>query len=363
MPRKQSFSSTPSSWSRDVNPDTSVTYSRRSYYYDREFSDSIVRPTDFDQHLYQTTAGEYASPWLKFRPPRREYPAEQASRRFIRGRVLQSASGGGEDDDDDDQVYELQDRGPATVMQIHSPVQSSSATSAVVAGGARSDRTTRLASPEYESPFAGLDIQKVAQGIVAVTDLLVRFHETYQRIRDREEEKGKEKERESDDNGDDDNSNYWESAGVYLDPYYLEAGPPRQSRAGAPRRVLSAGKNAVIDSPPTASTSTSSAASVAPSIDPAQGHASDNDTTTAQASIPLPPLPARKRVCYYLIASVFLGVVASFGISLWWAQSRADVSAGFTAGGYIIAVNALLVAVVGMVHRPTCRCWAAGVVE
>ncbi|KAI2642024.1 hypothetical protein GGS21DRAFT_486882 [Xylaria nigripes] len=68
--------------------------------------------------------------------------------------------------------------------------------------------------------------------------------------------------------------------------------------------------------------------------------------------------PTHRRICYYLIATVVVGVAASLGIALWWGLSRGDVSAGFTMGSYVVALVALVVAVFGAVHWPRCRCWS-----
>ncbi|KAI0097871.1 hypothetical protein GGR51DRAFT_540015 [Nemania sp. FL0031] len=168
-------------------------------------------------------------------------------------------------------------------------------------------------------------------------DLLVRATEAYQRIRDSEG---------NGEGGEEDGDGGF--LGLDLDPYHLEAGPPR--------RILSARKTTPRRSPVTA---TSTTASVTSHMNGVQGHASGqiNDATTLQTGKLLAPLPAIKRVCYYLIGIVIFGVIASFGVALWWAQVQGDVSDGFTIGGYIIAVDALVVAVVSLVHRPTCRCW------
>ncbi|KAJ2969002.1 hypothetical protein NUW58_g10093 [Xylaria curta] len=82
----------------------------------------------------------------------------------------------------------------------------------------------------------------------------------------------------------------------------------------------------------------------------------NDDMTTVQAGSLLTPLSARK-VCYYLIAGLVLGVAVSFAIALWWAQSHGDISAAFTIGSYFVAVDALFLAVFTAIHVPKCQCW------
>ncbi|KAI0194696.1 hypothetical protein EV127DRAFT_508962 [Xylaria flabelliformis] len=357
---------TRTAWSRDVRPNTGVTYSRRSYYYDREFSDSIVRPTDRSEGSLsgRSTATRYREQGLglneeydhTFSPPvgarngsflraginsKRQYedtitrPRESSGwfeDAFQRGRVLQSASTDDDDDDDDEGVYALQDCSPPKPAQALSGIHSQVPTVAV--------------PPESEPGLAvaGLDLQTIAQGIVVAADVLVRITEAYQRIRDSDGYGGGGSS--NDDAADD------EFFGLNLDPYHLEAGPPRQLRSLSripPLRTLSARKTVAQR----AQVATSSATRT---TSPREDTSCQSTNATTTKSI-LPPLPAGKRVCYYLIATVIFGVLASFGLALWWAQSQADVSAGFTIGGYVIAVDALVVAVVGVVHRPGCRCW------
>ncbi|KAI0549518.1 hypothetical protein F4679DRAFT_264161 [Xylaria curta] len=383
---------TRTAWSRDVKPNTSgVTYSRRSYYYDREFSDSIVRPTDrFEgslsgglneeyDHTQFPSAGELH--YLSLRGISKRQNEDTITRScessdwqfedpFQSGRVLQSASAGRiskqqyEDTftrppksvrrqspfdrscilecasataaDDDDGVHALQDGSPPESAQALSGAHSQVPT------------VTVPTASDPELTVAGLDLQTIAQGIVVAADVLVRITEAYQRIRDSDGYGGA-----NDDDATDD-----EIFGLNPDPYHLEAGPPRQlrslSRVPPPRNLPA--RKIVAQRTQVATSFTTRAASPMNGTQGNTGCQTNNATTTRSI---LPPLPAGQRVCYYLIATVFFGVLASFGLALWWAQSRRDVSAGFTIGGYVIAVDALVVAVVGVVHRPGCRCWKA----
>ncbi|KAI0875371.1 hypothetical protein GGS24DRAFT_455450 [Hypoxylon argillaceum] len=311
-------------WSRDVRPDSAgVTYSRRSYYYDREFSDSIVPPTDTFERA--SPDGRRAVPLrivgpLLWSPPPQYEVAESAGRYrdpFAVGRVLQSASGGSNDE------YELQDRGPVKAPRVPLGVQPQASPAA--------DSSTPV-DAERRLTIAGLDVRTIAQGIVVVADALVRIAETYQRIQDEEGD------------GEDDEL---AGLGLDLDPCHLEAGPPRRGRRISPAPKTTTGQRRALMA------TTSAAARAASAV---RGQRSTVATAEVEPSS-LPP-PASKRVCYYLVATVAFGVVASFGIALWWAQSQGDASAGFTIGGYVIAVVALAVAVVSLVHRPSCQCWA-----
>ncbi|KAI1128217.1 hypothetical protein F5Y10DRAFT_241118 [Nemania abortiva] len=313
-----------SAWSRDVRPNASgVTYVRRSYYYDREFSDSIIPPTnDFEQFPPEGWTVTRRSGVRRMQSRGRsaaELRVVESDKHvvdpFTRGRVLQSAG----NDDEYESVFELESYNPVKSAQT----PSSHASAAAAAASAPADS-------EHGTTIAGLDVQAIAQGIVVAADILVRITEAYQRLRDSEG---------NGEGGDD------EFLGLDLDPYHLEAGPPRRK---LPARKTTPGRSLI-----------GSTASVT-SMDEAQGHASsqNNNATTAQEGQLLPPLPAIRKICYYLIATVIFGVVASLGIALWWAQVQGDVSDGFTIGGYIIAVDALAVAVVSLVHRPRCRCWA-----
>ncbi|KAI0433235.1 hypothetical protein F5Y09DRAFT_299413 [Xylaria sp. FL1042] len=334
-------------WSRDVGPNTSgVTYSRRSYYYDREFSDSIVRPTDEyfpssdglarQRNVIQschggggshvavkvsstsTSASANASAWIR--------PGASISLRsrriddpFTRGRVLQSAS-------DADDGIELLQSNPPDGAQPETPVVVSAATGS---------------NPGLN--IAGLDVQTIARGIVFAADVFVRMAEVYQRLREDEEE---EEASESD---------------VDTDPYHLEAGPPRQCRRAASGAPPERNPRVRFTSPRRAlakSTAAAAAAAISTSNE-TQGRPSSSSHATSMRMLPAPPLSAAKRVCYYLIATAVLGVVMSFTIAVWWALSQGDAAAGFTIGGYVIAVDALIVGIVGVVHKPGCRCWKA----
>ncbi|KAI1347217.1 hypothetical protein F5Y01DRAFT_295774 [Xylaria sp. FL0043] len=306
----RSKASAVSAWSRDVRPNTAgVTYSRRSYYYDREFSDSIVRPTDPDlpsseslvrqRNAIQSRRGGAGRP-VKFPFFSASRLSGQVEDPFTRGRVLQSASGAG----DEENGIELQARVPV----------------------AAADEETGL-------NIAGLDVQAIARGIVFAADVFVRVAEAYQRVRDDDQAS------ESD---------------VDTDPCHLEDGPPRRSRR-ASRALPERDPRGRFTSPQLA---LATAAAAIDASDETQGRSRSTHTTATRA-LPAPPLSAAKRVCYYLIATAVFGIAASFAIAVWWAVSQGDASAGFTIGGYIIAVDALLVAIVGVVHRPGCRCWKA----
>ncbi|KAI1182717.1 hypothetical protein F5B17DRAFT_171404 [Nemania serpens] len=295
-------------------------HKRQPYYHDEgEHTESLVRHGRPSQRPDRRPAG----PWVLESARRPEDP-------FTRGRVLQSGGGANNSGHDYGPVYELQNCAPGKPAQTRPDVRSQTS-------------TTTAVEAEHSEPgltIAGVDLQTLGRGIVVAAYVFGRIAEEYQRQTDREEngEGGEE--------GDEDEDEF---LGLDIDPFYLEAGRPRRYRPLPPRRNFSARKattpRALI--PGTATTAgTSEHAST-------QG----SNSITAQAKPSLAPLPVSKRVCYHLIAAVVFGVVASFGVALWWARSQGDVSAGFTIGSYAIAVDALVVAVFGLVHRPRCRCW------
>ncbi|KAI8625494.1 hypothetical protein F5Y19DRAFT_266986 [Xylariaceae sp. FL1651] len=317
MPKVDSKASlaTRSAWSRDAKPNTSsVTYSRRSYHYDREFSDSIVTSSEGFQDFPLYRPAELTIP----RSRARDYDL------FTRGRVFQSASHG--DDGDDRTCHaELPSR----------PIEE------LAGSQLQTQMQTTTSDPEPRPSFAGLDIQHIAQGIIVVTDFLVRMSEIYELARERQADL------DAGDNEDED-EDYLDPS---PDPYHLEAGRPRRLRMlpRTPRR------SPQIATPTRSRTGTTPNIGGNPPIE-TQGRRSSASSTTTIKTQP-PPLPPSKRTCYYLIAGVGVGVAASFALALWWARSQGDVSAGFTLGSYVVAVIALITAAMGMFHAPSCRCW------
>ncbi|KAI0908395.1 hypothetical protein F4823DRAFT_493324 [Ustulina deusta] len=315
-----------SAWSRDVRRGASgVTYSRRSYYYDREFSDSIVSLTDGSgQRLTFDYADDARRP---FRDP------------FTRGRVLECASApDGERDREREREQEREgwdgDGGRNTALlewrdyaspgtPPRAPAAASSHPDPVLDGTGRDG----LPVPGW--------IVFGANVFVRAVDCAADLTEAYQRLRDGQEIDGGVR-----DGG---------SFGVDLDPSHLEAGasPSRTPARGKIARRARVGAAVIGTSEGTWGHAGS-----------CSGSSSGNASTTRTRQQP-PALAAARRVCYYLVATVVLGIAASFGVAVWWAQTRRDASAGFTMGGYVIAVDALVVAVVGMLHRPGCRCWKA----
>lgn len=342
-PKVDSRASEPArpAWSRDVRPNTSsVTYSRRSYYYDDEFSDSITTPADDFIHSVAVAVVAKKSDALRaYEDP------------FTRGRVLQSAASASASDSDEEEdgggdipnsvvAIEMRDCVPVTQAQSQAP-----------------PHQPRSAPTDSEDGAglvtAHLDMLTMAQTFIVAMDLAARITDVFQRFRGSEVREGG-------------------VGGVderLPDPYYLETGllPPRyrspsraSSSSSSRSRSLPTGLRKSTSQRPVTISSASTSTSLGSTPDEPQGHAADGNTTAAvQTGALLNPLPPMKRLCYYLVATALFGVLASFGFALWWARSRGDVSAGFTIGGYLIAVDALVVAVVGIVHRPGCRCWKA----
>ncbi|KAI0503154.1 hypothetical protein F5B22DRAFT_563206 [Xylaria bambusicola] len=339
-------------WSRDVRPnaagaDGGVTYSRRSFYYDREFSDSIVvaRSTNGDDGSRLLTS--YASDFSY--EPRRRYPTrllkkdedndrdeeERKANEFMRGRVLQSSQGIVVPKDYSGATrYGLESSPP----QVAPPSPSSFSTrSSVIAS------STRVDEDEEEEEFgrglkiAGIDAKTIATVAAEIVVLGLKGYQHYQRFQPLRENRANGGSSDVDDGEQ-------SGSGFDLDPYYLEAGPPRRH----PQRL----------SPSRHSPARKFSRRRVDASEEAQEHTSDCADGATSSSL-LPPLSAAQRVCYYLIGAVLFGIVASFVVAVWWARSQGDTSAGFTIGGYVIAVDALIVAIGGLVHIPGCRCWKA----
>jgi hypothetical protein len=64
------------------------------------------------------------------------------------------------------------------------------------------------------------------------------------------------------------------------------------------------------------------------------------------------------QICIILIiGSVTLGIL-SLILAIWWSISHDDLSGGFTLGGYIVSVSAVLIGAIGIFHRRKCHCWS-----
>ena len=335
-----------------------VTYTRRSYYYDREFSDSIVARSTDSNYYNVGDAGfggdDGSGPFMPYSPNfsviRRGRTLNGSTALAVKDKsthvcVLQPASG-----DSDENVgskkkllkgvlglnYEGKDHAPPVQELPPTPLISRLAASP---SGYANGRVEGDEDGDPGFTLAGVDVKTIAQGI----RFLVRVAEAYQwRHHDSE---GNSEVNDNDDGVEED------GGGLRLDfdPYYLEAGPPQRYRQRAsPSRMSSARKTSLR-------ALGRSNAGVGAS-ESAQGHM-DTFADGAISRSLLPPLEAARRVCYYLIAAAVFGIIASFGIAVWWSRSQGDASAGFTIGGYVIAVDALIVAIAGIVHRPGCRCW------
>ncbi|KAI1331862.1 hypothetical protein F5Y16DRAFT_359443 [Xylariaceae sp. FL0255] len=92
-------------------------------------------------------------------------------------------------------------------------------------------------------------------------------------------------------------------------------------------------------------------------------HDTEAATTTEAEDKVLPAtdqkLPPHKRLCYYLLAGMFIDILLSLILSLWWNWRSQDISGGFTLGGWVLAVGAFVTSVVLTIHNPHCRCWKA----
>jgi hypothetical protein len=319
-------------WSRDVRSNngtaSGVTYSRRSYYYDREFSDSIYRPTDddhvdgsFKSHDSLVRRGRarplFEQAGVVGAPEKKKYGDDDPDLPTP-GCVYESATpvlpAVCAEEGNEGNAYELPERAPA---QLRSPAADSS-----------------LSQPGPSLTFAGIDLTDIAQDIFE-RNLPERLINMYMGVRNS--------------HGVAAETAFSNFLGVTVDdvavdPYHLEAGPRPQLRA------LYQNQSASSEN----STLTTLLGVLATGLATwNMRHKPETETETVSGT----GSGTQERVCYYLIGLVALGVVVSFALALWWARTQGDVSAAFTLGGYVIAVDALIAGFVGMCHMPRCRCW------
>ncbi|KAJ3562667.1 hypothetical protein NPX13_g8477 [Xylaria arbuscula] len=235
-----------SAWSRDVRQDAvGVTYSRRSYYYDREFSDSTVARSSDDKYVDDLLRDDLVRPFVPFKQSGTTLQCNTALANedpFIRGRVLQCASSDDRGDTGKGKkpvrdTLEVK-RGemhnsipvvqtlPAVPLISRLAASHSGYVNGQVVGDESEDETSNLT-------LAGIDVKTIAQGI----RFFVRVVDAYQRQQGDNVGGGET----ADD--DDDDEEGGEILGWDLDPYHLEAGPPRRHWKKASRNRSSSTRN------------------------------------------------------------------------------------------------------------------------
>ena len=65
------------------------------------------------------------------------------------------------------------------------------------------------------------------------------------------------------------------------------------------------------------------------------------------------------RTCYILVALVMLSIAGSLALALWRTINNSDIQGGFSIAQYILAVGALVVGCVLVLHSRTCSCWSS----
>ena len=63
------------------------------------------------------------------------------------------------------------------------------------------------------------------------------------------------------------------------------------------------------------------------------------------------------RTCYILIALGALSIAGSLALALWRSLNHSDLSGGFALAQYVLAVGALIIGCVLVIHSRTCCCW------
>ena len=65
------------------------------------------------------------------------------------------------------------------------------------------------------------------------------------------------------------------------------------------------------------------------------------------------------RTCYVLVALGMLSIAGSLALALWRTIKNSDIQGGFSLAQYILAVGALIIGCVLVLHSRTCSCWSS----
>ena len=65
------------------------------------------------------------------------------------------------------------------------------------------------------------------------------------------------------------------------------------------------------------------------------------------------------RTCYILVALGMFSIASSLALALWRTVNNSDIQGGFSVAQYILAVGALIIGCVLVLHSRTCSCWAS----
>ena len=65
------------------------------------------------------------------------------------------------------------------------------------------------------------------------------------------------------------------------------------------------------------------------------------------------------RTCYILVALGMFSIAGSLAVALWRSVNDSDIQGGFSVAQYILAVGALIIGCVLVLHSRTCSCWSS----
>ena len=65
------------------------------------------------------------------------------------------------------------------------------------------------------------------------------------------------------------------------------------------------------------------------------------------------------RTCYVLVALGIFSIAGSLALALWRTINHSDIQGGFSSAQYILAVGALIIGCVLVLHSRVCSCWSS----
>ena len=65
------------------------------------------------------------------------------------------------------------------------------------------------------------------------------------------------------------------------------------------------------------------------------------------------------RTCYILVALGMFSIAGSLAVAMWRSVNHSDIQGGFSVAQYILAVGALIIGCVLVLHSRTCSCWSS----
>ena len=65
------------------------------------------------------------------------------------------------------------------------------------------------------------------------------------------------------------------------------------------------------------------------------------------------------RTCYILVALGMISIAGSLALALWRTINNSDIQGGFSIAQYFLAVGALIIGCVLVIHSRTCSCWSS----